>query len=57
MENCSRFIFFLTNNTEKLRVELALFCIEKSVHVTSDIISIVCTLTDNSYEPISMQEF
>ena len=29
----------------------------KNVHITSDVIFIVCILIDNSYEPISMQEF
>ena len=29
----------------------------ESVHVTSDVIVIVCTLLDNSYEPISAQKF
>ena len=40
------------NNVEKVQMELAVFSIEK-VHVTSDI----CTVIDNSYEPISHSNF
>ena len=43
-------------NMEKLRAELAIFFFEKA-RVTSDVILIVCTLIDNSYEPISAREF
>ena len=39
------------NNMEKVREKLALFSVEK-VRVF-----IVCTLTDNKYEPISGREF
>ena len=41
---------------EKVRAELAVFSIEKSTCFTSDIIFIVCTLMDNSYEAISALE-
>ena len=41
---------------EKVRAELAIFFAEKA-RVTSDVIFIVCTLIDNSYEPISAREF
>ena len=33
-----------------------IFCGE-SVHLTPDVIFIVCALIDNSYEPINMQEY
>ena len=42
---------------EKVRAELAIFFIEESARVTADVILIVCTLIDNSYEPISAREF
>ena len=29
----------------------------ESAHVTFDVIFIVCTFKDNSYEPVSVQEF
>ena len=49
--------FLLTITWKKLvQAELALFSVEKT-HVTSDVIFIVCTLIDNSCEPISVQEF
>ena len=41
---------------EKVSAEFALFSIEKAC-ITSDLTFIVCTLIDNSYEPIRMQEF
>ena len=45
--------FFFYNNMEKVRAELALFSVEKSraLHLTSFLN--VCSLIDNSYEPIS----
>ena len=52
-------IFFFYNNVEKYEfTELALVSLEKVCMLhTSDIIFIVCTFRDNSYEPISMQKF
>ena len=47
---------FFYNNMEKVRAELILFSVKKA-RVTSDVIFIVCTLIDKSYEPISAREF
>ena len=47
-------LFFFYNNIEKVGAELVLFSIQfEKAHVTADLIIIVCTLIDNSYEPIS----
>ena len=43
---------------EKVRAELAIFFVEKArAFNTSDVIFIVSTLIDSSYEPISAREF
>ena len=42
---------------EKGRAELAIFLFVEKARATSDVIFIVCTLIDNSYEPISAREF
>ena len=52
IENCLRFVFY--NNMEKIRAELALFSVVNA-RVASDVIFIVCTLKDNSYEQISVR--
>ena len=53
IENCHWFVFY--NNMEKVWVTLLYFPWE-SVRITPGVIFIVCTLIDNSYEPISAQK-
>ena len=42
---------------EKVRAELAIFYDWDSLRVTSNVIFIVCTIIDNSYETTTAQEF
>ena len=51
-------IIFFYNDVEKVRAELALFSIEKvrTLHLTSFLLSVLLII-DNSYKPISTQEF
>ena len=53
IENCHRFVFY--NYMEKVQAEFALFSIGKAL-VKSDVIFIVCSLIDNSGEPISARD-
>ena len=54
--HCCQFDFY-KNNMEEYELNWLYFPLRKCVCVTPEVIFVVCTLIENSYEPISVQEF